>query len=64
METGTTQKRAAQMVATSKQSRSATSGNKNVQTSARRKSASDQKSKVDGVFARTHTGPYLGGRSV
>lgn len=48
----------------SNQSRPATGGNKNVVSRARRTSAMSQQSSTAGVFARTHTGPYLGKRSV
>lgn len=64
MARGTTGSTAADFTSKSKGARPATGGNKNVQSRARRKSAPDQKSKVAGMFAKTHTGPYLGSKSV
>jgi len=61
---GTTQSTAAKMTAKSQQSRPATSGNKRIATGANRQSAMDQKGSTAATFAATHTGPYLGSRSV
>lgn len=64
MARGTTKMTANRFMSMSRSKRPATSGNKNIATRARRQSAVDQKSKVAGVFANTHTGPYLGKKSV
>ena len=61
---GTTQETADAFTMRSKQARPATSGNKNISRGARRKTAEMQKSKVIGVFTQTHTGPYLGRKSI
>ena len=62
---GTTTQTANRFRSMSKGKRPATSGNKNVKTGIQgNMAATSQKSKVAGIFSRTHTGPYLGSRSV
>lgn len=61
---GTTEMTANAFKRKSMQSRPATSGNKNLQSRARRKTAEMQKSRVANIFTSTHTGPYLGSKSV
>ena len=61
---GTTKMTADKFMRKSNMSRPATDGNKNVKMSKQpNMAAAGQKSMVSGVFASTHTGPYLGKKS-
>lgn len=62
--TQTTTTKANRFKMVSDSNRPATSGNKNISMGARRMSAESQKSKIAAGFAATHTGPFLGRRSV
>lgn len=64
MVTRTTMTKADAFKRKSSGSRPATSGNKNIATSAKRMTAEMQKSRVASVFTSTHTGPYLGSKSI
>ena len=64
MATRTTMTKANAFKRISSNRRSATSGNKNISMRASRKTAESQKSRIASVFSKTHTGPYLGSKSV
>lgn len=62
---GTVTMTGAKFMGTSRVSRPATNGNKRIVTGKQpNMPASSQKSRVAGVFAATHTGPYLGQQSL